>query len=173
MANVWWRQYVKSMLFCCKSVLLQFMLFVANMFCHDPRTFVWRKIEPKIAYVEKKWQIWGMQTKPTRPVSQVYFPTILSNGTYRRIAKNDDTLLLKENVCFSSAFSFHVCFRESFREGHRERQREIRNIVMLPHCHIAILLLSCWLIAVLKTKHRGRCSCCPSNHCSVCIDCRM
>ena len=29
------------------------MLFVANMFCHDPRTFVWRKIEPKIAYVEK------------------------------------------------------------------------------------------------------------------------
>ena len=25
-----------------------------NLFCRDLRTFVWRKIEPKIAYVEKK-----------------------------------------------------------------------------------------------------------------------
>ena len=31
-----------------------------NLFCRDLRTFVWRKIEPKIASVEKKWQIWGM-----------------------------------------------------------------------------------------------------------------
>ena len=31
-----------------------------NLFWRDVRTFVWRKIKPKIAYVEKKWQIWGM-----------------------------------------------------------------------------------------------------------------
>ena len=31
-----------------------------NLFCRDLRTFVWRKIEPKIAYVEKKLQISGM-----------------------------------------------------------------------------------------------------------------
>ena len=31
-----------------------------NLFCRDLRTFVWRKIESKIASVEKKWQISGM-----------------------------------------------------------------------------------------------------------------
>ena len=31
-----------------------------NLFSCDLRTFVWRKIEPKIACVEKKWQISGM-----------------------------------------------------------------------------------------------------------------
>ena len=31
-----------------------------NLFWRDLRTFVWRKMKPKIAYVEKKWQIWGM-----------------------------------------------------------------------------------------------------------------
>ena len=38
-----------------------------NLFCRDLRTFVWRKIEPKIAYVEKKWQIWGMHSLSRRP----------------------------------------------------------------------------------------------------------
>ena len=31
-----------------------------NPFCRNLRTFVWRKICPKIFYVEKKWQIWGL-----------------------------------------------------------------------------------------------------------------
>ena len=29
-------------------------------FCHNLRTFMWRKIEPKSTLVEKKWQIWGL-----------------------------------------------------------------------------------------------------------------
>ena len=33
-----------------------------NLFCRDLRVFAWRKNEPKIVPVEKKWQIWGMDT---------------------------------------------------------------------------------------------------------------
>ena len=171
-----WRHSPHRWNWCCFVVTLGLLQF--TLFCREI-CFVMIHVH----YVEKNWTkncICGEKITNMRYANKnnttcfTYFPTIFSNGTYRRIAKNDDvSLLLKENVCFSSAFSSYVCFRESFREGHRERQREIRNIVMLPHCHIAILLLSCWLIAVLKTKHRGHCSCCPSNHCSVCIDCRM
>ena len=31
-----------------------------NLSCHDLHTFVCRKIYPKIALVERKWQIWGL-----------------------------------------------------------------------------------------------------------------
>ena len=37
-----------------------YVVLLQNMFCRNSRTAVWRKIEPKIAYVEKKWQIWGI-----------------------------------------------------------------------------------------------------------------
>ena len=33
-----------------------------NPFCCNLRTFVWRKIYPKLFFVEKKWQIWGLLT---------------------------------------------------------------------------------------------------------------
>ena len=53
--------YVQFMLFCCKiDFVTIYALLSENLFCRDLRTFVWRKIEPKIASVEKKWQIWGM-----------------------------------------------------------------------------------------------------------------
>ena len=42
-----------------------------NLFCRDSRTFVWRKIEPKIGYVEKKWQISGMPPPPLIPSRKV------------------------------------------------------------------------------------------------------
>ena len=29
-------------------------------FCHNLHAFMWRKIEPKSTFVEKKWQIWGL-----------------------------------------------------------------------------------------------------------------
>ena len=38
------------------------------LFCRDLRTFVWRKIKPKITYVEKKWQISGMTFSKNHPV---------------------------------------------------------------------------------------------------------
>ena len=31
-----------------------------NLFCHNLGAFLWRKIEPKSTFVEKKWQIWGL-----------------------------------------------------------------------------------------------------------------
>ena len=53
--------YVQFMLFCCKIDFVTICALLSeNLFCRDLRTFVWRKIEPKIASVEKKWQIWGM-----------------------------------------------------------------------------------------------------------------
>ena len=30
------------------------------IFCHNLRAFMWRKIEPKTTFVEKKWQIWDV-----------------------------------------------------------------------------------------------------------------
>ena len=54
--------YVHVMLFCWKiGFVVIYAVLSRNLFCRDLGTFVWRKIEPKIAYVEKKWQIWGMQ----------------------------------------------------------------------------------------------------------------
>ena len=53
--------YVQFMLFSCKiDFVTIYALLSENLFCRDLRTFVWRKIEPKIASVEKKWQISGM-----------------------------------------------------------------------------------------------------------------
>ena len=47
--------YVQFMLFCCKiDFVTIYALLSENLFCRDLRTFVWRKIEPKIASVEKK-----------------------------------------------------------------------------------------------------------------------
>ena len=50
------------------AVLLVFVAIYAllsrNLFCRELRTFVWRKIESKIASVEKKWQISGMISTP-------------------------------------------------------------------------------------------------------------
>ena len=52
---------VQFMLFCYKiGFVAIYALLSRNLFCRDLRTFVWRKIEPKIASVDKKWQIWGM-----------------------------------------------------------------------------------------------------------------
>ena len=54
-------EIVKFMLFCCKiGFIAIYALLSRNLFCRNLRTFVWRKIEPKIASVEKKWQISGM-----------------------------------------------------------------------------------------------------------------
>ena len=33
---------------------------LSQNFCHNLRDFMWRKIEPKSTFVEKKWQISGM-----------------------------------------------------------------------------------------------------------------
>ena len=53
--------YVQFMLFCCKiDFVTIYALLSENLFCRDLRTFVWRKIEPNIASVEKKWKILGM-----------------------------------------------------------------------------------------------------------------
>ena len=65
--------YVQFMLFCCKiDFVTIYALLSENLFCRDLRTFVWKKIEPKIASVEKKWQISGMHTQGSR----VTFPNI-------------------------------------------------------------------------------------------------
>ena len=54
--------YVHVMLFCLKKgFIVIYTVLLQNLFCHDLRTFVWRKMEPNIAYVEKKWQISGMK----------------------------------------------------------------------------------------------------------------
>ena len=61
LASVWCEECLNI---CERYVLLLKNWFYAvlsrNLFCRDLRTFVWRKIEPKIASVEKKWQISGM-----------------------------------------------------------------------------------------------------------------
>ena len=33
---------------------------LSRNFCNNLRAFMWRKIEPKGTFVEKKWQIWGL-----------------------------------------------------------------------------------------------------------------
>ena len=46
---------VKCMLFCCKiGFVAIYTLLSQDLFSRNLRTFVWRKIEPKIASVEKK-----------------------------------------------------------------------------------------------------------------------
>jgi len=52
---------VHIMLFCWKMGFVVIYV-VCRKICFDAnlRTFVWRKIKPKIAYVEKNWQISGM-----------------------------------------------------------------------------------------------------------------
>ena len=58
-------EIVKFMLFCCKiGFIAIYALLSQNLFCHGLRTFVWRKIELKIASVEKKLQISGMGLEP-------------------------------------------------------------------------------------------------------------
>ena len=53
--------YVHIMLFCWKAgFVVIYAVLSRNLFCRDLCTFVGRKIEPKISYVEKKWQISGM-----------------------------------------------------------------------------------------------------------------
>ena len=60
--------YVQFVLFCWKiGFVAIYALLSRNLFSRDLRTFVWRKIEPKIAYVEKKWQISGMIIKQNNP----------------------------------------------------------------------------------------------------------
>ena len=40
--------------------ICNFRCFVAKSVCNDLRTFVWRKLDPKIVAVEKKWQMSGI-----------------------------------------------------------------------------------------------------------------
>ena len=47
------------MLFCCK--ILIYAILSRYLFCRDLRAFAWRKIQPRIAPVEKKWLISGMR----------------------------------------------------------------------------------------------------------------
>ena len=44
-----------AMLFACGEILGN-----VGKFCHNLCAFMWRKIEPKSTFVEKKWQIWGL-----------------------------------------------------------------------------------------------------------------
>ena len=64
-ACVWCKNvntYTKFKLFCQKKnhFFCNLRNFVAKLLCLVLRTFVWRKIYPKIALLEKKWQIWGI-----------------------------------------------------------------------------------------------------------------
>ena len=59
------KQYVQFMGFYCnlcrfvaKSVI--HAVLSRNLFCHNLRAFMWRKIEPKSTFVQKKWQISGL-----------------------------------------------------------------------------------------------------------------
>ena len=45
---------------------LFFTMFVAK-FCHNLRAFMWRKIEPKSTFVEKKSQMSGLGPGPRAP----------------------------------------------------------------------------------------------------------
>ena len=47
--------YCNSCRFVAKSVI--HAVLSRNLFCHNLRAFMWRKIEPKNTFVEKKWQI--------------------------------------------------------------------------------------------------------------------
>ena len=54
--------YAKFMLFSWKNQFCENLRTLSrNPFCCNLRTFVWRKIYPKIFFVEKKWQIWGLE----------------------------------------------------------------------------------------------------------------
>ena len=46
--------------FCKNHFFANYAVLSRNLFCRDIRVFVWKKIEPKIVYEEKKLQISGM-----------------------------------------------------------------------------------------------------------------
>ena len=135
---------------CCfvvKLVLLQFTLFKTACF-----VAIYVLSWFTYFYVENKWQIWGMIDGLNHANNKQHDPFhLFSHHIFCPTGPNEEyqKMTIKENVCFSSAFSFHVCFRESFREGHRECQREIWNIailsccliVILPHCHCHVASL--------------------------------
>ena len=57
-----WRHVVYNLwcfvtLKCCKIIFLAIYTVLSRIFCRNLGAFVWRKIEPKIVYVEKKGQI--------------------------------------------------------------------------------------------------------------------
>ena len=55
--------HAKFMIFSWKNQFCQNLrTLLQNPFCRNIRTFVWRKIYPKIFFVEKKWQISRLKT---------------------------------------------------------------------------------------------------------------
>ena len=63
-----WRIYNVCCLLVINAVLTQ------NSYCRNLRTFVWRKMNPKILSVEQKWQIWCMNliSYPDTPDKRIY-----------------------------------------------------------------------------------------------------
>ena len=88
-------KYVHIVLFCWKigfAVIYAVLSWI--LLCRNLRTFVWRKIEPKIMYVEEKWQIWGMGGGSTLTIEVTvkypcfFMPSLFDNLRARDTSKN-------------------------------------------------------------------------------------
>ena len=75
-------------LFCCKiSFVSLYDVLSRNLSCRDLCAFAWRKMYPKIVYVEKKLQIWGKGRRSrdtgTVEIWKCFWPTDLSTHLIR------------------------------------------------------------------------------------------
>ena len=66
------------MLFCCKIVI--YAVLSRYLFCRDLRAFAWRKIQPRIAPVEKKLLISGMGTVYCSVSTGSIWPNFVEGG---------------------------------------------------------------------------------------------
>ena len=112
------------MVFCCisqcfvaKSFFASYAVLSRNLFLYDLRASAWRKIEPKIVPVEKKWQIWGMQycsiflhLSPSLSVAEFCPTSAAPVRITDRLSGN--TLERNQNICFVAAH------RETHLEAH-------------------------------------------------------
>ena len=63
-------------------------------FCHNSHAFLWRKIESKSTFVEKKWQLWGLLVTAIKAMDSLfpYAPGKHHQKTCQRHLKKSESL---------------------------------------------------------------------------------
>ena len=86
---------------------LLFALFFSQNFCHNLRVFMWRKIEPKSIFVEKKWQIFLKLQKMHFDFPPLRYKVNVVHSRVKYPA------LLRSLLCPWPCFAQNLTFRDS------------------------------------------------------------